>query len=209
MFKHLYALAHATKGHENSFLDGKSQKAQTQIFLREQFQAGPQSNGSYTAVLFMEDSMKYSRIGRPDRVHFRLPSLAMVFFFLTLAFSGGRAFAQTPNGSLSGDVTDASGALVPRATVHLRNENTGVENQFTTTSAGHYVFSNLIPGSYQVTVSQSAFKTEVRTGVVISLGSTTGLNISLAPGATSETVTVNADALKIETESTEVGTVVT
>jgi hypothetical protein len=135
--------------------------------------------------------------------------LATVFFLFSLAFSGGGAFAQTPNGSLSGDVTDASGALVPGATAHLKNENTGVENQFTTTSAGHYIFSSLIPGSYQVTVSQSAFKTEVRTGVVVAIGSATSLNISLVPGSTSETVTVKGDALGIDTESSEVGTVVT
>jgi hypothetical protein len=147
-------------------------------------------------------------VSRQNAILTPLLTVAIVFL-LTLAFAGRGALAQTPNGSLSGDVTDASGALVPGATVHLKNENTGVENQFTSTSAGHYVFSNLIPGSYQVTVSQSAFKTEVRTGVVVSLGSTTALNISLAPGSTYETVTVKADALKIDTESSEVGTVVT
>jgi len=97
------------------------------------------------------------------RIHSALWAVTMVLF-LGLVLAGRVEFAQTPNGTLSGDVTDSEGALVPGANIHVIGEQTGVEKQFTTTSAGHYIFSDLLPGTYRVEVSQSGFKAEIRTG---------------------------------------------
>jgi hypothetical protein len=97
---------------------------------------------------------------------------------------------QEPTGGIEGTVTDAQGAVVPDATVTMRNTATNASRTVTTGSDGHYKVSSLVPGNYEVKVTAKGFKASVATDVNIQVGRTTPLDASLQPGGASETVTV-------------------
>ena len=116
--------------------------------------------------------------------------------------------AQTSGGSLAGTVTDSSGAAIQGATVTVTKPSTGVSISATTTGSGYYRFSNLSPGTYTVRVTNSGFATTERTGVPVDTNSTASLDVSLKPGETSQIVDVSANAPQVQTESSDIGTVV-
>jgi hypothetical protein len=116
--------------------------------------------------------------------------------------------AQTNQGQMAGNVTDQTGAYISGAVVTARNEATGSVYRATSTGAGNYRFPSIELGRYTVTTAASGFKESVNTGVLIQIGTTTALNVALASGSTSETVTVTADAPMIQTQSSDVGGVV-
>ena len=118
-------------------------------------------------------------------------------------------YAQSASGQLSGDITDSTGAVIPGANIDARNSETGAESKTVSSSSGHYIFPGLPIGTYQVTVVQPGFQTTVRTGVLVQIGSTAILPITLDPGSVSTTVSVVANGLTLQTESSDVGTVVT
>jgi Carboxypeptidase regulatory-like domain len=95
-------------------------------------------------------------------------------------------------GSLSGLVTDSSGAAVSAASVTLTNVATGVALKRKTSGSGLYSFVSLIPGSYRLEVTQSGFSTAVQNEVSISVDQSEAVNVTLKPGAETETVTVSA-----------------
>src|SRR5262249_52115767 len=111
---------------------------------------------------------------------------ALVLFtpLRTLAQIGGA-------GSIQGAVTDATGAVIPGASVTATNVATGVKNERQTTEAGLYVIAPLSPGEYRVTASIAGFKPIVQEKVIVDALSTVAVNLSLQVGAVSETVTVN------------------
>jgi hypothetical protein len=132
--------------------------------------------------------------------------------FTGLAFSLSLAlacFGQSNAGSLAGTVTDPGGNAIANARVIATNVGTGQTKTTTTESTGAYRFSVLQVGTYSVSAAASGFKTTDRSGVQIQLETTTALDISLEVGATSETVEVSANAPQLQTESSDVGTVVT
>lgn len=95
-------------------------------------------------------------------------------------------------GSLSGLVSDSSGAAVPSASVTLTNTATGVVLQGQTSSSGLYSFISLIPGTYQLQVSQSGFQTAIHNEITIAADQPETINVALQVGAQTETVTVSA-----------------
>lgn len=95
-------------------------------------------------------------------------------------------------GSLSGLVSDSSGAAVPSASVTLTNAATGVVLQGQTSSSGLYSFISLIPGTYQLQVSQSGFQTAIHNEITIAADQPETINVALQVGAQTETVTVSA-----------------
>src|SRR5580692_6654367 len=116
------------------------------------------------------------------------------------------ATAQTGGqGAISGTVTDASGALVPNATVVARNDGTGVETKRTSSSSGLYNISPLIPGTYTVTVSASGFTTFKQENLVVDALNNVGLNVSLKTGSQSETITVSDAPPVLETTNATLG----
>src|SRR5881397_2414490 len=76
--------------------------------------------------------------------------------------------AQVLYGSLTGNVTDASGSAVPGAKVEALNTATGIAKQSATDERGTYIFTDLQPGAYRVTISAPAFASRVQEGVAIS-----------------------------------------
>jgi len=78
---------------------------------------------------------------------------------------------QVAGGTLSGAVTDASGAAVPNAEVTIKNSATGITKTIATNMDGFYTAPNLLPGNYEVAVAAAGFNTEIKTGIVINVGS--------------------------------------
>ncbi|MBV9341106.1 MAG: TonB-dependent receptor [Acidobacteria bacterium] len=113
------------------------------------------------------------------------------------------------NGSISGVVTDSSGAVVTGATVTATNVQTGVKTALKTDEKGFYNFAALQVGTYNVEVEQSGFKMEARTGIVIDANSAVRADFTLQVGQIIEKVTVASEAVHVETESTQMGEVIT
>ena len=104
------------------------------------------------------------------------------------------------NGRLSGLVTDPSGAALAGASVRLLDENNGVIAQTTTESDGQYSFSGVSPGNYRVEVEQRGFRKNVISGLNVTSGENQ-FNSQLQLGSATETVTVNAEAVSLQTSS--------
>lgn len=120
-------------------------------------------------------------------------------------FASSAAFAQAGRGSISGTVTDPSGAVVPGAQVVLLNRATGVTQRTVTSAAGLYTFISLNPGVYQVTASQTGFGSVAQDKVTVSVDQVTQVNITLHVGRATETVTVTAGAELVEPTNSTVG----
>ena len=119
-------------------------------------------------------------------------------FLLTISFSLHAQVAGT--GSVQGEVVDSTGAKVPAATVTLTEEATGVERAATTDKAGLFLFPNITPGTYTVSVTAGGFKRFSKTHNVLEVGSSISVDAHLSAGGASETVTVVAEGLALQTE---------
>src|ERR1700722_8537848 len=131
-----------------------------------------------------------------------LPILAL---FICLTVPAG---AQVVGASLSGTLVDASGAALPNVKVDIQNVSTGVTRSVTTDSVGLYVAPNLLPGSYQVTVTAAGFQTQVESGINLTVGAQQVLNIQMRLGTISSKVQVNAQEPTVELESSTLNAVV-
>jgi hypothetical protein len=115
------------------------------------------------------------------------------------------AFGQAISGNLVGTVTDSSSAVVPHATVEATNVATGITTTTTTSGTGAYRFENLPVGTYKISVKNTGFKTAIQQVDVV-LNQTGTLNVTLALGATTETVEVSGVAAVIDTTSAQLQT---
>jgi hypothetical protein len=133
----------------------------------------------------------------------------LLFILLSAVFVVSPNYAQVPTGALAGAVTDATGAVVPNATVTLTNKETGATRTVESNSEGFYSAPSLPAGEYEVKVVAKGFSAFLRTATV-QTGSTTTVNVSLQVGQTTEIVTVaGATATTINYESNTVQGVVT
>ena len=117
--------------------------------------------------------------------------------------------AQTSRGAITGTVLDNSGAAVPGASVEAKEPHTGSTYTTQSTDTGNYGFPELPPGSYDLTFAKSGFKTTTLTGVAVQVGTTTARDATLELGEVQQTVNVSAEAPTVESQSSDVGTVVT
>jgi len=115
------------------------------------------------------------------------------------------AHAQVTGATMTGTLTDASGAYIPNAQISIKNVSTGIERSTTTDSAGFYTLPNLLPGSYQVSATAKGFATKVETGVTLNIGAQVELNISLQVGAITQTVEVGSEAQEVQLASSNTG----
>src|SRR5579863_1047972 len=121
---------------------------------------------------------------------------------LSLAFLSQLALGQQTLGSLNGTVIDASGAVVQKATVKIRNVGTNLEVTAESKSDGSFSISDLPIGTYQVTFTKDGFQTAAYPQILVQGNRTTTLNAKLKPGAVSSTVTVEGTPLLNETDTT-------
>jgi hypothetical protein len=105
-----------------------------------------------------------------------------------------------------GEVTDASGAVVPNTTVTITQSTTGQSRQATSDTGGRFSVSDVQPGAYDVKFEAKGFRTSQRTGVTISANTVTRADIVLQVGNVSEQVTVEASAVQLQTDKADVHT---
>ncbi|HWB82903.1 MAG TPA: carboxypeptidase regulatory-like domain-containing protein [Bryobacteraceae bacterium] len=117
--------------------------------------------------------------------------------------------AQEFRSTLTGRVTDPSGAIVPGAAIRAIQTDTNSTYQTVTNSEGQFTFPLLLPGSYQLTAEARGFKKYSQTGIQIGTNTRVAQNIILAVGSTNESVTVTADASALETVKASAGQVIT
>src|SRR5216684_480217 len=128
-------------------------------------------------------------------------------FFLIIVLSGA-CLGQSESATLSGRVTDPSGSAVVGTEVVLTNTDTNVEIRTKTNGAGLYVFTGVHPGKYRVAAGAAGFKVLIKEGLVLHVQDELAENFALTLGTVSETVTVTADATRVNTTDASVSTVV-
>jgi len=114
------------------------------------------------------------------------------------------AHAQVLYGTLTGNITDSTGAAVPGAKVEATNVNTGVIESTVTNEAGIYTLSTLLPGEYKVAISAPSFSTLTQTGIVVNVNAVTRSNGQLKVAGVTETVSVSATAEQMQTDRGDV-----
>ncbi len=118
------------------------------------------------------------------------------------------AWAQSFTGTIAGTVTDASGAVIPQASVAVLNTGTNARSEAKTDGSGNYVIPLLPPGQYNIEATAAGFKKYVQLGITLQVQQRAQLNLSLQIGETTESVEVTANATMLETGSSSVGKVV-
>ena len=130
---------------------------------------------------------------------------ALLSFLLAAA---GTLSAQTATGTVTGTVRDASGSVVPNVKVTITGKDTGFSREATTTDSGDYSFTLLPVGVYSVSAEQKGFSTAQQSGIQLNVDQVARVDLNLAVGSTSETVTVEAASVEIDSETSSVGQVV-
>ena len=125
-----------------------------------------------------------------------------------LLFSANPLSAQVDTGSISGIVSDPSGAVIHDATVTLTNEGTNAKLTTTAGSGGDYTFTPVRIGSYSITATYPGFQTTTQKNIVVNVGASVVANFTLKPGQVAETVEVTSAAPVLETQDASVGQVI-
>ncbi|HEV3331981.1 MAG TPA: carboxypeptidase-like regulatory domain-containing protein [Bryobacteraceae bacterium] len=129
--------------------------------------------------------------------------MRQLFRALSLLVLSLTAFAQGDRGTITGTISDPAGAVVANASIEARNVETGGVYPTASTPTGNYTIPQLPAGSYEVSVAVAGFKKYVRSGLTVQVAETLRIDIVLEVGAASESVTVQADATLLKTESGE------
>jgi len=144
--------------------------------------------------------MKSTISGRP---FFWLGTVVLVLSLNTVLL------AQSDRGSITGLVTDSTGAVVARATVVVTNAATNSSRETVTSDAGKYVFQELPAAVYSLSIKQPGFRTYRQDGITVGVSQGITQDVMLQVGEVTETVEVHADASMLKTESAEISTSVT
>ncbi len=131
-----------------------------------------------------------------------------VFLILAIIFCAP-TLAQVAGGTLSGTVSDPNGSGVPQAKLVIKNLATGVERTTTTNADGFYTTVNLLPGSYEISITATGFNSETRHGVTMTVGSQITVDIALRVGTISNRVEVTAQVPDVQLQSSDISAVVT
>jgi outer membrane receptor protein involved in Fe transport len=116
--------------------------------------------------------------------------------------------AQAQTASVTGRITDGSGAVIPGATVTIRNVATALERTTSTNDAGYYTFSLLPPGGYQMRVESQGFKVSTRSGLIFEVDQRAELNFALEIGQLTEQIEVSANVAQLNTVEASRGQVI-
>jgi hypothetical protein len=131
-----------------------------------------------------------------------------IFRALLLLAISAALFAQADRGSISGTITDSTGAAVPGVALTLKNQATNLTYSTTASASGAYSFLNLPIGMYILTAAAKGFERSEARGIQVQVNQQSRIDIALQIGELTQTVEVQAGAAMIQTESTDVGTVV-
>ena len=130
------------------------------------------------------------------------------FLALCLCAFSSAAFAQQETATIAGTVTDATGAIVPRAVVVVTNVQTGISVRTEATESGTYVVPSLRPGDYSISVESKGFQKTVRTGVTLQVAQVARIDVTLQTGALTEAVEVVAATPLLDTLTSSRGSVI-
>ena len=126
---------------------------------------------------------------------------------LTLFWSAP-AKAQVSGATMSGLITDPSGAGIPNASVSIKNTGTGEVREVPTNGDGFYSAPNLLPGKYEATITAQGFNKLVQKGIILTVGEQQALNLSLKVGQVNQVVEVTAAPSEVQTSSSTIGSTV-
>src|SRR6202522_406130 len=130
------------------------------------------------------------------------------FFYLTFFFCAAGAAWAGVGGSISGSITDPTGAAIAKAAITLVNPNTGVKQSVVADDHGSYSFPVLPVGSYVLEVNHPGFKPYRRTGMVLDTSRALQLDVVLLVGERSDAINVSDSAVHLETSSSQMGEVI-
>src|SRR5262245_49129306 len=114
--------------------------------------------------------------------------LFLVVYLLLFVHS---TFAQTDRGTITGTVSDATGAVIPGVAIEAKNVQTGAVYQAGSSETGNYTLVQLPAGTYELSAVLPGFKKFVRTGVIVSVATALRVDVTLQVGAEDESVTVD------------------
>lgn len=134
--------------------------------------------------------------------------LQNLLVLLTLAMSAGISWGQDARGTILGRITDTQNAVVPNAAVLVQNIDTGISLPLKSNADGNYEAPFLLLGNYRVTAEANGFKRTVRNGIALRVNDKLEVNLTLELGATSDTISVTAEAPLLETATASLGSVV-
>jgi hypothetical protein len=138
-------------------------------------------------------------------VEFRRHALTAMAISSVLLLATGSARAQVDQGSITGIVQDATGAVVPNADVKLLNTDQGISLEAHTGDSGSYTFSPVRIGHYTITVSAPGFSATTQQNLTVTVGLDLKVNVALKTGSTSETVTVSTAPPQLQADESSVG----
>ena len=134
--------------------------------------------------------------------------IAMFTAWLLFGVAGVKRLDAQANASISGTVTDSSGAAIADAAVQIRNVGTGITRATISDGQGRYHVPDLQIGDYEVQAGKTGFQTVVRRGITLTVGGEPVVDFSLQVGQAQQTVTVESEVSQVETQSTAVGALV-
>jgi Carboxypeptidase regulatory-like domain len=135
---------------------------------------------------------------------------ASIYTLILIVLVGvSRIEAQVRTATISGTVADSSGAALVGAKIEVKNLGTGITQSAITDSQGRYNVPDLPVGEYEIRASATGFQTVVRTGITLTVGSQPVADLTLSPGATTETITVVGEAAQVETRTAAVSSLIT
>jgi len=141
-------------------------------------------------------------------MHKGMRSIWVFTFGLWLVLGSSAVWGSMDRGAIKGVVTDPSGGVVPGARVTVKNVDTNVEIQLTTNSAGSYLAPELVPGKYLVHISASGFSPVDVANLTVTAGDVTNSDVQLRVGATTQTVSITAEAPLVETTPSNFSTAI-
>jgi outer membrane receptor protein involved in Fe transport len=134
--------------------------------------------------------------------------LAAPLLFWLAALLTPNVFGQTTTGVILGTIVDASGAVIPGVGVTITNEGTGSTQNITSDGQGRYNVPDLQVGTYDVTATKTGFQTLKKTKITLNVGSQQVVDFALQVGQAAEAVTVQADTVAVETNTSDLGTLI-
>jgi hypothetical protein len=143
----------------------------------------------------------------PDSI-FRLKAYGLLFVTACCLLGATPVTAQIGTGSITGPVSDSSGAVIPEAEVTITNTDTNVTRVTTSTSSGDYAITGLLPGRYLVAVKKSGFRAANISAFEPKVDQKARVNVILQVGEVTQTVSVEEVAPLLENESSSVGQVI-
>jgi hypothetical protein len=131
--------------------------------------------------------------------------MKLILSIVALTLATGTAFAQSDTATLVGRVTDSTTAVVPGATVEVRDVATDAHRTVVTNKQGEYTVPELTPDTYDVTITKAGFEKTVEPSIVLTTDQTARFDVTLVVGSVEQTVTVTTEVGALNTETSDKG----